>query len=179
MTRSNRASYTTSRALHSPDADANTSHDTCSNGPYPSRSEVAARYAAAPTPTERRRWLVIGLLADGAPLAEVVAATGYRPRTIRQIVQRYQATGPAGLVDGRQHSVGAAPLLSPGQLSALRQALQRPAPDGGTWTGPKVAEWIAAQTGKRVHRQRGWEYLRRLGGGAAPVIESERRTSAK
>jgi len=40
-----------------------------------SRAEVAARSLAAPTASERRRWQVIGLLADGVPLAEIVTAT--------------------------------------------------------------------------------------------------------
>ena len=134
-----------------------------------SRAEIALRSTSASTAIERRRWQVIGLLADGAPLAEIVAATGCRPRTIRQIAQRYRECGPVGLADGRQRSVGAAPILAEEQQRDLRQALQRPAPDGGVWTGPKVARWIAARTGKRVHRQRGWEYLRRLGGSAVPA----------
>jgi transposase len=129
-----------------------------------SRADIALRSTSASTAIERRRWQVIGLLADGAPLAEIVGATGYRPRTIRQIAQRYRERGSAGLADGWQRSAGAAPILSEEQQRELRQALQKPAPDDGVWTGPKVARWIAARTGKRVHRQRGWEYLRRLGG---------------
>jgi transposase len=126
------------------------------------RAAIAACSASAPTAIERRRWQVIGLLVDGAKLTEIVAVTGYRPRTIREIAQRYRERGPAGLVDGRQRSVGAAPILSKELQHDLHQALQNPAPDGGVWTGPKVARWIAARTGKHVHRQRGWEYLRRL-----------------
>jgi transposase len=132
-----------------------------------SRADITVRSTSASTAIERRRWQVIGLLADGAPLAEIVARTGYRPRTIREIAQRYRERGSAGLADRRQRSVGAAPILTENQQHDLRQALQNPAPDGGVWTGPKVARWIAARTGKRVHRQRGWEYLRRLGGSAA------------
>ena len=131
-----------------------------------SRAEIALRSTSASTAIERRRWQVIGLLADGAPLAEIVGTTGYRPRTIRQIAQRYRERGSAGLADGWQRSLGAAPILSEEQQRDLRLALQKRAPDGGIWTGPKVALWIAARTGKRVHRQRGWEYLRRLGGTA-------------
>lgn len=37
-----------------------------------------------------------------------------------------------------------------------------PRPMGGVWTGPNVAVWIKEQTGREVHPQRGWEYLRRL-----------------
>jgi transposase len=134
-----------------------------------SRAEIALRSTSASTARERRRWQVLGLLADGVPLAEIVGTTGYRPRTIRQIAQRYRECGPAGLVDGRQRSLGAAPLLAEEQQHDLRQALQEPAPDGGVWTGPKVARWIATRTGKRVHRQRGWEYLRRLSSPAVPA----------
>ena len=70
-----------------------------------SRTEIAVRSRSASTAIERRRWQVIGLLADGAPLAEIVTATGCRPRTVRQIAQRYRECGPAGLADGRQRSV--------------------------------------------------------------------------
>src|SRR5262245_7529214 len=165
MARSNRTNHTTpelctlhvgQRSLHEAGARARLS-----------RVEIAQRSTSASSAIERQRWQVVGLLADGAPLAEIIVATGYRPRTIRRIAQRYREFGPAGLADGRQRSVGAAPILSEGQQGELRQALQNPAPDGGVWTGPKVARWIAARTGKRVHRQRGWEYLRRLGGSAA------------
>jgi hypothetical protein len=134
-----------------------------------SRAVIALRSTSASTAIERRRWQVIGLLADGAPLAEIEAETSYRPRTIREIAQRYRECGPAGLADGRQRSVGAAPLLAEDAQRDLRQALQGPAPDDGVWTGPKVARWIVARTRKRVHRQRGWEYLRRLGGSAVPA----------
>src|SRR6266498_4817137 len=129
-----------------------------------SRAEIAARSLSASTAAERRRWQLIGLLADGALLAEIVAATGYRPRTIREIAQRYQAAGAAALVDRRAQSRGAPRLLAPLLEHQLWLALQGSAPDGGIWTGPKVAQWIAAKTGKRVYRQRGWEYLRRLSG---------------
>ena len=132
-----------------------------------SRADIAVRSTSASSAIERQRWQVIGLLADGAPLAEIVGRTGCCPRTIRQVAQRYRESGPAGLADGRQRSLGAAPLLTEEQQCDLSQALQKPAPDGGVWTGPKVARWIAARTGKRVHCQRGWEYLRRLGGIAA------------
>jgi len=119
------------------------------------------------------------MLADRVPLAEIEATTGCRPRTIRQIAQRYRELGPAGLVDGRQRSPGAAPILTADQQSELCLALQNPAPDGGIWTGPKVAQWIAARIGKRVHRQRGWEYLRRLGDAAVPADAGRQAAQAQ
>jgi len=159
-----RTNHTTPE-LCTPDAGQRSSHE-AGEQEWLSRADIALRSTSASTTIERRRWQVIGMLADGAPLAEIEARTGCRPRTIRQIAQRYREGGPAGLADGRQRSVGAAPLLAEDQQRDLRQALQKRAPDGGIWTGPKVARWIAARTGKRVHRQRGWEYLRRLGGSA-------------
>jgi transposase len=126
------------------------------------RMEVAERVAHAPTAVERRRWQVILLLIDQTSPADIVAATGYRPRTIRQIRQRYQTLGAAGLIDRRQrHSPPT--LLSAAQQQALHQALQRPPPEGGVWTGPKVAQWMSGVLGKPVHRQRGSEYLERFG----------------
>jgi transposase len=127
-----------------------------------SRTEILDRTQHAPTAVERRRWQVILLVMEQTPLADIVAATGYRPRTIRQIAQRYREQGPAALVDQRRRRAGAAPLLTAAQQQELRLALQHPPADGGRWTGPKVAHWIEAKTGQRVHRQRGWEYWQRF-----------------
>lgn len=124
--------------------------------------EVAEQAAHAPTAVERRRWQVILLFIDQTAPAAVVAITGYRPRTIRQIRQRYRTLGAAGLRDGRQHHPTPG-LLSAAQEQALHTALQQPPPSGGSWTGPKVAQWMSTALGKPVHRQRGWEYLQRFG----------------
>ena len=160
-------------------AECNRTHDTTTLALCLPDSEQASRAAGehvsvshaggAAEANERRHRRVIDLLAEGRPLAEIEAATGCRPRTIRQIAQRYREVGPEALVDRRQRSSGAAPLLPVEQQRELGQALQGAPPEGGAWNGPKVARWIAARTGKHVHRQRGWEYLRRLGGAAAPA----------
>jgi transposase len=117
--------------------------------------------ACATVPVERLRWQVLVLIASGRSRQEISAATGYSLRTIRQIVQRYRDFGATGLRDGRKLRITPA-LLSAPQLQALREALQHPPLDGGAWTGPKVAHWMATATGQQVHRQRGWEYWRRL-----------------
>jgi transposase len=172
----NRTNHTT-QELCAPHAGQRSSHEAGEQEAL-IRAEIALRSTSASTAIERRRWQVIDLLADGAPLAEIEAATGYRPRTIREIAQRYRECGSAGLADRRQRSLGATPILSEEQQRDLRQALQKRAPDGGVWTGPKVARWIAARTGKRVHRQRGWEYLRRLDGSAVPASGGQKATHA-
>lgn len=124
--------------------------------------ELGSLLAAATAPDQRRRVQVLLYLAAGTPLAEIVAQTGYRPRSIRQLAQRYIEIGADAVVDRRVFAQGAAPLLSAEQQIELRNALRGLPPDGGAWTGGKVARWMAAKTGRPIHRQRGWEYLRRL-----------------
>ena len=138
------------------------------------REELEAHLAAATALDERRRVQVLLYLAGGVPLADIVALTGYRPRSIRQIAHRYIKMGADSLVDQRAFAQGAAPILSADEQIELRNALQGVAPDGGAWTGAKVARWMAAKTGKPVHRQRGCEYLRRLTRSTGP--QGDQRT---
>jgi transposase len=126
-------------------------------------AELEQRYRGARDPVTRSHWQILWLLARGEPTARVAEVTGYSLTWIYAIVRRYNATGPAGVGDRRRHNSGADPLLTPAQQAELRAALARPAADGGGWTGPKVAGWMAARLGRPVGVQRGWEYLRRLG----------------
>ena len=69
-----------------------------------------------------------------------------------------------GLGDQRARNTGARPLLSQEDEAALREALAEPPTDGGLWSGPKVAAWMARHLGRAaVHPQRGWDALQRLG----------------
>jgi hypothetical protein len=46
----------------------------------------------------------------------------------------------------------------------LKERLQTPPDDGGLWTGPKVARWLAGfHNLKSVHKQRGWDALVAIG----------------
>ena len=75
---------------------------------------------------------------------------------------RYNASGPAALGDQRRRNGRAASLLREDVLAALAERLRTPPEDGGLWSGPKVAAWMAGQLGlERVHPQRGWEALKR------------------
>ena len=48
-------------------------------------------------------------------------------------------------------------MLTAAVLAALSERLREPPEDGGQWTGPKVARWMAARLGlAKVHAQRGW-----------------------
>jgi transposase len=125
--------------------------------------ELATPDRRAKEPVARSPGQVVWLLAQGRPSAPVAAVTGYTVNWIRSMARRYTQQGPAGLDDRRRRHPGAGGLLSAAQRTALAAALTQPPPDGGVWTGPKAAAWMAATRGRRVPAQRGWEALRRLG----------------
>ena len=125
--------------------------------------ELHARYRQATDPVARSHWQIIWLVAQRPPTAQVATATGYTPAWSRTLARRYNAGGPAALGDRRRANPGGVPLLRAGQQAQLAALLDGPAPDGGVWTGPKVAAWMAEHLGHPVHAQRGGEVLRRLG----------------
>ena len=124
--------------------------------------ELARRYRAARDPVERSHYQIVWLLAQGKATGEVMAATGYSRSWVQQVARRYNREGPAGLGDRRHHNPGKAPLLDAPGRGELRAALAGEAPDGGLWTGPKVARWLAARLGRPVGQRVGWLYLRRV-----------------
>ena len=130
--------------------------------PHLSVDELGRRYRRANDPVERSHYHILWLIAGGQPAAEVARVTGYSPPWVRTVVRRYNQSGAAAVRDRRHQHPGGQFLLTPAQQTALAQALQGPAPDGGLWTGPKVAAWMAQQVQHPVHPQRGWDYLRRL-----------------
>jgi len=131
--------------------------------PHLSLEAVEARYRQAKDVVERSHWQIIWLLAQGKTTKAIQEVTGYCLAWIRSIAHRSNQGGPQALGDRRHSNPGGNFLLSVEQQAQLEQALEGPAPDGGLWTGREVASWILAQTGRQLHPQRGWEYLKRLG----------------
>jgi transposase len=89
---------------------------------------------------------------------------------VRRIARRYNERGVEGLGDHRHGNPGAKEraLLDDEGEAELREALLEGPPPaslgGGMWSGPKVALWIAQRNGlEKVHVQRGFEYLRKIG----------------
>jgi len=123
---------------------------------------IETRYRQAKDGVERSHWHIIWLLAQGKSTKEISEITGYCLAWIRTLAHRYNDEGPQGLDDRRHDNPGGTFILSPEQQAQLQQALDEPPAAGGLWTGPKVAGWIFAHTGRQVHPQRGWEYLKRL-----------------
>jgi transposase len=127
-------------------------------------AELEARYRAAPDVTEARHFQAIWLLAQGRTVLEVSEVLAFVPRWVTQLAARYNASGPEALGDRRRRNGKAASLLTEGALSALAARVRTPPEDGGVWSGPKVAAWMARHLGlAQVHPQRGWEALRRIG----------------
>jgi transposase len=130
--------------------------------------ELKVRYRQVKDTTESRRWHLLYLVAQHWTIKNAAEVVGLNYDYAKQILQRYNREGPESVTNqSRKRRESARALLTPEQQADLALALQNPPPDGGSWSGPKVADWIAQQTGqKRIWPQRGWDYLQRLGGSA-------------
>src|ERR687896_1817963 len=124
---------------------------------------LEARYRAARDATEARHTQAIWLLAQGRTFLEVAEVLAFAPRWVEELAARYNASGPEALGDRRRRNGRAASLLTEDVLAALAERLKEPPEDGGLWSGPEVAAWMARHLGlAAVHPQRGWEALKRL-----------------
>jgi len=142
-------------------------------------AELSERARHAPTLVEARRWQLLALIADGKTTTDAAALVGLQEDYAGRIVRRYNREGPESLRDHRLELVAPQrpPLLTPEEQQELAEAVQGPAPGGGLWTGPAVARWIAAKTGReQVAPQRGHDYLQRLG--LSPQRPRPRHTEA-
>ena len=126
--------------------------------------EARGRYRACRSAVERTRWQVVWLLLHTdhpLPPAAVGQVVGLSAVAVRGILRRWNALGPDGLTDRRRGN-GAARRSDAGRWADLRAAVRRRPPDGGLWSGPKVAAY-ARRWGVRVSARTGWAWLRRLG----------------
>jgi transposase len=82
--------------------------------------------------------------------------------TVRAILHRWNEHGPDGLTDRRRGN-GAAPKLTARRRDALYAAVQKRPPDGGLWTGPKVAQYVRTRWQITVRPETGWRWLVELG----------------
>jgi transposase len=82
--------------------------------------------------------------------------------TVRAVLHRWNDHGPDGVADRRAGN-GAEPKLTARRRAALYAALQKRPPDGGVWTGPKVARYVKDRWAIEVGPVTGWRWLRALG----------------
>jgi transposase len=131
--------------------------------PHLTDDELHDRYRRAADPVERSHWHFLWLLAGGMTATAVAAVTGYSAYWIGQIARRYNTDGPDGMRDRRHALCAGQPDLPASQLAELEAAVAGPHPEGDRWCGRTVAAWLSGRLGRRVGRQLGWRYLRRLG----------------
>jgi len=125
-----------------------------------SGAELEARYETAGDPVSKSHFHAIWLLSLGYAISEVAAILSFSARWVRLLRKRYNEHGPDSLGDRRQNNGSSPAILTPEALSSLKELLKAPPDDGGLWTGPKVARWLASFHGlKTVHNQRGWDAL--------------------
>src|SRR4051795_4910755 len=128
-----------------------------------SPAEPGQRYRAARSPVERSHLQIVWLLSRGRSEREVAQVTGYGRRWVGEVARRYDEGGPDGLGDRRRGNAGARPLLGAEDEAALRAALSTPPADGGLWTGPKVAAWMAGRLRPKGGAQGGGGYPQQHG----------------
>jgi transposase len=134
--------------------------------PHLSPDEIAHRYRTCRGGLEKTHWQLLWLLTrtDTPPTPATVAAqVGLTAAWVRTVLKRWNAEGPGGLADRRAATNGGRSKLTAAQQAELYAAVQQRPPDGGLWTGPKVAAYVRTRWGITVCQQTGWGWLRRLG----------------
>src|SRR5687767_10070176 len=126
-------------------------------------SALEQQYRSCTDVTATRHVQTIWLLAKGHTIAEVSATVSFARRWVERLLARDNAQGPQALGDLRRRNGTSPSILRPELLDKLKDRLREPPPDGGLWTSPKVARWMASELGlAAVLPQRGWEALKAI-----------------
>ena len=126
--------------------------------------ELEAGYEAAADPVAKSHFHALWLLSSGYEVDEVAELLSFSTRWVRALSKRYNEGGAERLGDQRVHNGTQPTILTPEALAALKERIKTPPDDGGLWTGPKIACWLAKFHGlKSVHDQRGWDALIAIG----------------
>jgi len=129
-----------------------------------SADEVGRRYRSSSDAREKTRWHLVWLLLRGEALSCERAGplVGLSDVHARAVLKRWNAHGPEGLADRRRANKSEGKLTAPRQAEVY-DALQREPPDGGLWSGPKLARYVRGRWGVEVCPETGWRWLRKLG----------------
>ena len=126
--------------------------------------ELEARYEAARETIAKSHFHAMWLLAPGHSAVQVAKLLSFSTRWVKALVKRYNEGGPEQLGDRRAHNGAEPTILTPQALAGLKHRIKTPPDDGGLWTGPKVARWLAKfHAVKSVHDQRGFDALVAIG----------------
>ena len=131
--------------------------------PKMTQSEIERRFKSCNDGREKLRWQAVMLKRAGRSTKDISEICCRSTAWVCDTVRRFNAFGAEGLLDGRARN-GRERLLTREQEAELSAAIQDDSPDGGLWTGPKVATWIAERTGlDEIDPSTGNNYIRRLG----------------
>jgi transposase len=100
----------------------------------------------------RERLEMVKAAALGQDLAAIMAWSGRGERTVRRWLRAFAAGGVAALADAPRS--GRPAVADAAYLAALEQAADTPPPAAGlpfdVWTSPRLAAYLAEQTGVRI-----------------------------
>ena len=133
-----------------------------------SSGKLKEKYLKSKDSVEARRWHLLWKVSQGWTLKNSAIAVGCSYPYAQKILSQYNQNGEEGVTNRKNktsnHVRGKKRLLSQPQLEKLTRAIEQKSPDGGIWTGTKVARWIEKETGReKVWNQRGWDYLKKCG----------------
>jgi transposase len=129
-----------------------------------SAAELEVRYKTAADPVTKSHFHAIWLLSLNYGVGEVAEILSFSVRWLRLLIKRYNEHGPDSLGDRRAQNKSEPAILTADALVSLKERLKAPPDDGGVWTGPKIARWLAQFHGlTSVHDQRGWDALIAIG----------------
>jgi transposase len=131
-----------------------------------SSNELKSKYRTCRDSVEARRWHLLWKISRNWTIKNAALAVGLNYQYAFKILKKYNKLGEEGVRNLKKksgrHRRGKNPLLNPEQFQALIIQLKTRPPDGGIWTGAKVARWIEKVTGiEKVWEQRGWDYLKK------------------
>jgi transposase len=132
--------------------------------PHLTTDELYRRYRACRHPQEKLRWRALHLISQGEFANHAARRVGRSSGWITELARRYNERGAQAVPDARgEVAPGRRPCLDKQAAQALDLALRAEPTDGGLWTAPKVALWIAERTGTSVNQSTAWRVMRRLG----------------
>jgi transposase len=127
-------------------------------------AELEHRYETAADPIGKSHFHALWLLSRGYDIEETAEILSFSTRWVRSLIKRYNEGGPDRLGDQRVHNGTEPTILTPAAIEALKERLRTLPDDGGQWTGPKIARWLARfHALASVHDQRGWDALIAIG----------------
>jgi transposase len=132
--------------------------------PHLTTEELYRRYRACRHPREKLRWRALYLISGGELANHAARRVGRSSGWVSDLARRYNERGAGAVPDARGNvAPGRRPRLNAEAARALDAALRATPADGGLWTAPKVAAWIAERTGAPIDASTAWRAMRRLG----------------